>query len=171
MTNEEMSGSEDVLELLALCCWREARGEGEDGMRAVGHVIINRSKVTPYTRYAQPIFQVIMERGQFTSMSNPHDPEYRLHPAFNDRQYAFCLSIGPALIADTDKDNTNGALYYANLKELPPGAWFIREFAGDTPWVHLDIAGTAWNDDAKAWLAKGPTGVALRTLVHLAMSY
>jgi leucyl aminopeptidase len=50
-------------------------------------------------------------------------------------------------------------------------AWFIREFAGDTPWVHLDIAGTAWNDDAKSWLAKGPTGVALRTLVHLAMSY
>jgi leucyl aminopeptidase len=51
------------------------------------------------------------------------------------------------------------------------GAWFIREFAGDTPWVHLDIAGTAWNDDAKAWLAKGPTGVGLRTLVHLALSY
>src|ERR1700724_35286 len=51
------------------------------------------------------------------------------------------------------------------------GAWFIREFAGETPWVHLDIAGTAWNDDAKPWLAKGPTGVALRTLVNLAMSY
>ena len=51
------------------------------------------------------------------------------------------------------------------------GAWFIREFAGDTPWVHMDIAGTAWNDDAKPWLAKGPTGVALRSLVHLAMSY
>src|SRR5690349_12165790 len=51
------------------------------------------------------------------------------------------------------------------------GAWFIREFAGDTPWVHLDIAGTAWNDDAKPWLAKGPTGVALRTLVHLVMTY
>jgi leucyl aminopeptidase len=51
------------------------------------------------------------------------------------------------------------------------GAWFIREFAGDTPWVHLDIAGTAWNDDAKPWLAKGPTGVALRTLVHLIQSY
>ena len=50
------------------------------------------------------------------------------------------------------------------------GAWFIREFAGDTPWIHLDIAGTAWNDDAKAWLAKGPTGVSLRTLVHLVTS-
>jgi leucyl aminopeptidase len=50
------------------------------------------------------------------------------------------------------------------------GAWFIREFAGDTPWIHLDIAGTAWNDEAKPWLAKGPTGVSLRTLVHLIMS-
>ena len=51
------------------------------------------------------------------------------------------------------------------------GAWFIREFAGDSPWIHLDIAGTAWNDDAKPWLAKGPTGVALRTLVHLVSSF
>ena len=32
-------------------------------------------------------------------------------------------------------------------------AWFLREFVGDTPWVHLDIAGTAWLDDAKPFLA------------------
>src|SRR5438445_4558932 len=51
------------------------------------------------------------------------------------------------------------------------GAMFIKEFTGDTPWIHLDIAGTAWNDDAKPWLAKGPTGVALRTLINLVMSY
>jgi leucyl aminopeptidase len=51
------------------------------------------------------------------------------------------------------------------------GAWFIREFAGDTPWIHLDIAGTAWNDDAKPWLAKGPTGVTLRSLVHLVQTF
>jgi leucyl aminopeptidase len=51
------------------------------------------------------------------------------------------------------------------------GAMFIKEFTGDSPWIHLDIAGTAWNDDAKPWLAKGPTGVALRTLVHLVLSY
>src|SRR5438874_1539578 len=51
------------------------------------------------------------------------------------------------------------------------GAMFIKEFTGDSPWIHLDIAGTAWNDDTKPWLAKGPTGVALRTLVHLVLSY
>ena len=51
------------------------------------------------------------------------------------------------------------------------GAMFIKEFTGDSPWIHLDIAGTAWNDDAKPWLAKGPTGVALRSLIHLVMTY
>lgn len=50
-------------------------------------------------------------------------------------------------------------------------AWFIREFADPTPWVHLDIASTAWLDDAKPWLAKGPSGVAVRSFVELANSW
>jgi len=50
-------------------------------------------------------------------------------------------------------------------------AWFLREFAGDTPWVHLDIAGTAWLDDAKPYMAKGPTGVCVRTFAKLAMGW
>ncbi|HXM44979.1 MAG TPA: leucyl aminopeptidase [Bryobacteraceae bacterium] len=50
-------------------------------------------------------------------------------------------------------------------------AMFIKEFADPTPWVHLDIAGTAWLDDAKPFLAKGPTGVPLRTMVRLAMDW
>jgi len=50
-------------------------------------------------------------------------------------------------------------------------AIFLKEFAEDTPWVHLDIAGTAWLDDAKPYLAKGPAGVPVRTLVRLAMDW
>jgi leucyl aminopeptidase len=50
-------------------------------------------------------------------------------------------------------------------------AWFLKEFADPTPWVHLDIAATAWLDDAKPWLAKGPTGVAVRTFVALALKW
>src|ERR1700691_3100288 len=46
-------------------------------------------------------------------------------------------------------------------------AWFIRDFVGETPWIHLDIAGTAWLDDAKPYMAKGATGVGLRTFVRL----
>ncbi len=47
------------------------------------------------------------------------------------------------------------------------GAMFIGEFAGDTPWVHLDIAGTRWSNDEKPYRAKGPTGHGVRTLVQL----
>jgi leucyl aminopeptidase len=50
-------------------------------------------------------------------------------------------------------------------------AWFIREFVDDTPWVHLDIAGTAWLDEAKPFMAKGPTGVCVRTFVKLALAW
>src|SRR5207249_6584115 len=42
-------------------------------------------------------------------------------------------------------------------------AAFIQEFADGVSWAHLDIAGTAWADDAKAYRAKAPTGVAGRT--------
>jgi len=50
-------------------------------------------------------------------------------------------------------------------------AWFLREFVDDTPWVHLDIAGTAWLDEAKPYMAKGPSGVCVRTFVKLALSW
>jgi len=50
-------------------------------------------------------------------------------------------------------------------------AWFIRDFVDDTPWIHLDIAGTAWLDDAKPYMAKGATGVGLRTFVRLAETW
>jgi leucyl aminopeptidase len=50
-------------------------------------------------------------------------------------------------------------------------AWFLREFVDDTPWVHLDIAGTAWLDDAKPFMAKGPSGVCVRTFVKLALTW
>jgi leucyl aminopeptidase len=49
-------------------------------------------------------------------------------------------------------------------------AMFVGEFAGDTPWVHLDIAGTRWSNEEKPYLAKGPTGIGLRTLVELLMN-
>jgi leucyl aminopeptidase len=49
-------------------------------------------------------------------------------------------------------------------------AMFVGEFAGDTPWVHLDIAGTRWSNEEKPYQAKGPTGHGVRTLVHLLLN-
>jgi leucyl aminopeptidase len=50
-------------------------------------------------------------------------------------------------------------------------AMFLKEFAEDTPWIHLDIAGTAWMEDQKPWIAKGPSGVALRSLVEFVKGF
>jgi leucyl aminopeptidase len=67
---------------------------------------------------------------------------------------------------------------YADLANIGPrwggaitAAWFLREFAEDTPWVHLDIAGTGWLDESAPNLAKGPTGVCVRTFAQLATGW
>ena len=49
-------------------------------------------------------------------------------------------------------------------------AMFLKEFAGGLPWAHLDIAGTAWAEEAKPWQPKGATGVAVRLLAELAFT-
>jgi leucyl aminopeptidase len=50
-------------------------------------------------------------------------------------------------------------------------AMFLKEFVGDTPWIHLDIAGVAWMEDYKPWIAKGPSGVAVRSLAEFARDF
>jgi leucyl aminopeptidase len=47
-------------------------------------------------------------------------------------------------------------------------AAFLKSFVGDTPWAHVDIAGTAYLDGESGWQAKGPTGMPVRTFVALA---
>lgn len=63
----------------------------------------------------------------------------------------------------------------ADIKNIGPsrkagtimGAVFIEEFVDKAKWAHLDIAGTAWDDGAKPFRSKGPTAVAVRTLLKL----
>jgi leucyl aminopeptidase len=50
-------------------------------------------------------------------------------------------------------------------------AMFLKEFVEDTPWIHLDIAGISWSDDAKPWLASGPTGNGVRSVIEWIRSY
>jgi leucyl aminopeptidase len=49
-------------------------------------------------------------------------------------------------------------------------AHFLGEFAGEVPWVHLDIAGTSMAEKEKAYTVKGATGVPVRTLINLVLS-
>jgi leucyl aminopeptidase len=61
-----------------------------------------------------------------------------------------------------DLKNTGG-----KSGSLVSSACFLREFAGDTPWVHLDIAGTAWAEKEKPYIPKGASGIGVRLLMNL----
>jgi len=84
--------------------------------------------------------------------------------------------LWPMPLDDDYHDNIKSTI--ADIKNVGSGrgagainaAMFLKEFVAETPWVHLDIAGTAWLEEAKPHLAKGPTGVAVRTLVHYLLS-
>jgi leucyl aminopeptidase len=100
------------------------------------------------------------------------------HPAFQDRLLASARDCGekmwPMPLDDEYKEQLQ-----SNIADLPnigsrwggaiTAAMFLKEFADPTPWIHLDIAGTAWLEEAKPYMPKGPSGVAVRTLVDLAM--
>lgn len=86
----------------------------------------------------------------------------KMWPMPLDDDYREMIKSGIADIQNVGSGKGGGAI---------TAAAFLREFTGDTPWIHLDIAGTAWQDDVKPWNAKGATGVAVRTLVDLAMKF
>jgi len=76
-----------------------------------------------------------------------------LHPEFKD------LTKGTvADLTNSSNKRKAGSIYAAE---------FLEEFVEDKPWVHLDIAGTAW-DVGREYVGSGPTGFGVRLLVELA---
>ena len=64
-----------------------------------------------------------------------------------------------------DLKNTSVAWAGATMAAI-----FLREFVEGRPWVHLDIAGSAWHDDgALKAIPQGPTGSGVRLMAHLAV--
>lgn len=109
----------------ALCCWREARGEGRDGQRAVLHVINNRA-VAANKSWAQ----IVYARLQFSSMTYPQDPQLTNVPVQPDAQFVACYLIADSIMAGTDPDLTGGAThYYAANISMPEWAKSMTETA------------------------------------------
>jgi leucyl aminopeptidase len=50
-------------------------------------------------------------------------------------------------------------------------AEFLHHFAEDTPWIHLDIAGIAWVEDSRPYIAKGPSGIPVRSILEWVRSF
>jgi leucyl aminopeptidase len=95
---------------------------------------------------------------EFLAAAKPTGERYWQMPYYEDYTTAMKSDIA-------DLKNTGGR---------PAGtltaAAFLREFVDQTPWVHLDIAGTAYLENESAWQAKGPTGTPVRAFVALVES-
>lgn len=103
--------------LLALTIYREARGEGEAGMTAVGHVIANRC-----FQWGRTWHDAITSRNQFSSMSVAGDSQTVVWPPVNDPVF----EIAENVYVGFSKDNTGGALYYANEGAISSD-WYRKE--------------------------------------------
>ena len=86
----------------------------------------------------------------------------KMWPMPLDEEYQEMIKSVIADIRNTGSGKGGGAI---------TAAMFLKEFVEETPWVHLDIAATCWNDEGRPWAAKGPTGIAVRTLVDFAMNF
>jgi leucyl aminopeptidase len=74
-------------------------------------------------------------------------------------------------IADV-ANQVNRSVVHSGVNPAGPivAAMFLKEFVGNTSWVHMDIAGTAWTSRKLPYTAAGPTGVGVRTLASLVLS-
>lgn len=100
----------------ALCCWREARGEGHDGIRGVAHVIANRA-IARKRSWAEIVYQPM----QFSSMTYSNDPQLTNIPTTPDAQFEDCYTVADLVWQGKDFDLTNGAQFYFNPKIVIPG--------------------------------------------------
>lgn len=110
--------------ILALCVWREARGEGLEGMRACAHVVSNRVRAH-WGDYSK----VIAAKNQFSSMTVLGDSQTVLWPIRPNSMFEAAMDIAEKVYVETDIDITHGALYYANLDTLT-SQWFKEQILG-----------------------------------------
>ncbi len=115
------------------------------------------------------------------ALSNVNVGVFGSEQRFTDRLLASARACGEKMwqmpVDDDYREMIKG--HMADIQNVGSGkgggaitaAMFLKEFAEDTPWIHLDIAGTAWLDDNKPWMAKGASGVAVRTLVDFVMNF
>ena len=108
------------LTLLALCCYREARGESFDGKRAVCHVIKNRTLKPSW--WGHDWQSVILKPFQFSSF-NPDDINNEVWPKDESPAWAECMAAASAIHSGMDEDLTEGATYYYDTSIQWPKAW------------------------------------------------
>ena len=110
------------LEILSLCVWREARGEGLLGKRGVAHVVWNR--VARPSWWGNSIHSVILCPFQFSSF-NEGDPNSSKWPEDADPAYSDSLTVCEDVLLNGDEDITGGSTSYYDIS-IPAPYWTAK---------------------------------------------
>lgn len=109
------------LSMIALCVWREARGESSQAQLGVAYVICNRAKGPKW--YGGDIVDVVIKPYQFSSF-NAKDPNAVKWPTPTDPSFLSCLAAAEAAYITNKADPTDGALaYFDKSLDANPPVW------------------------------------------------
>ncbi|HUV85138.1 MAG TPA: cell wall hydrolase [Methanosarcinales archaeon] len=107
-------------DMLARAIWAEARGEDEEGQKAVANVIMNRIKQKP-TFYGDTVYKVVTKPYQFESYTNKDTRKKMMsNDIITTDEYKKAYSIASKAIKGELEDNTNGANLFYNPKNMQP---------------------------------------------------
>lgn len=119
--------------LLALCIWREARGEPYTAKLGVAHTVRNRCTLAPREGFRRDIAANILKPWAFSSFMEG-DPNAVKYPREDDPSWKESLEAARAVA----EDPTGGAVFYYSRPLIePPHAWGKVEHAADIAGLHF----------------------------------
>lgn len=124
---------------LALTVWREARGESEEGKIAVAMSIINRVKSPSW--WGNDVQSVIFKKWQYSSLTDPKDPQLTTWPKTNDKSWSDCLCIAYDVLFNLVPNSAPSADSYYDISIKAPywadDKFFVKQI-GRLKFYNLD---------------------------------
>ena len=106
--------------MLALLVWREARGESRAARVAVAGTVLNRVRRPSW--WGDSILSVVFKKWQYSSLTDPHDPQLTTWPSSFDQVWLECLEVAANVLDGTDHTTMPGADSYFD-RSIPAPAW------------------------------------------------
>lgn len=124
--------------LLALCIWREARGESHDAKVGVASVVMNRCVMAPAQGFKRSVTGNILHPWAFSSFMEG-DPNAVKYPASGDSSWTDSQLVAQNEMRNLSTDPTDGAIFYhSNAEALPPPKdWGNVTFTGTIDHLHF----------------------------------
>jgi len=111
------------LVFLALTTWREARGESMITQLGVAHAILNRVRKPAW--WGTDVMSVVFKKWQFSSMTDPHDPQLTTWPRSSDKSWQQCLDVAADVLSGATANPVPGADSYYDISIKPP-VWAVE---------------------------------------------